>query len=84
MDNIFDNAAEVAAMQFAGGMPVERVAALWDRDEAWVLKSVRMALLGSIPKRDGGLKITRTEARAARRGVKREAGPEQAALEFAA
>lgn len=61
-----DAAAEVAAMQFAGGMTMARVAELWDRDVSWVERAVRDALLRTIPLRDGGTKVTRVEARAER------------------
>lgn len=61
-------AREVAAMQFAGGMSIERLAEEWERDRAWVEESIRLALLEFIPKRDGGLKVPRTEARAERSG----------------
>ncbi len=61
-----DDAGEVAAMQFAGGMSMARVAQLWDRDAEWVEAAVRMALLRTIPIRDGGTKVTRVELRAER------------------
>ncbi len=61
-----DPAREVVAMQFAGGMSIARLAEEWERDAMWVEESVRLALLESIPKRDGGMKISRVEARAAR------------------
>jgi hypothetical protein len=57
-------AREVAAMQFAGGMSIARLAEEWERDAAWVEESIRLALLESIPKRDGGLKVSKVEARA--------------------
>lgn len=61
-----DEAAEVAAMQFAGGMSVEHVALEWDRDVEWVEAAIRRELLKLIPRRDGGLKASRTEVRAER------------------
>lgn len=61
-----DAAREVVAMQFAGGMSIARLAQVWERDTAWVEESIRRALLETIPQRDGGLKVPRTEARAAR------------------
>lgn len=75
-------AGEVAAMQFAGGMSIERVAALWDRDRDWVEAAIRQALLASIPRRDGGTKVSRTEAREERRAEVVTTGVEQAALLF--
>ena len=60
------DAMEVAAMQFAGGMPAARVAELWDREIEWVEDAIRLALLGHIPKRNGGLKASRSELRAER------------------
>lgn len=55
-------------MQFAGGRSIAQLAEEWDRDAAWVEESVRRALLESIPKRDGGMKPSRSEVRADRRG----------------
>jgi hypothetical protein len=60
-------AGEVAAMQFAGGMSIARIAAEWERGAEWVEDAIRRALLESIPRRDGGLKATRSEVRAERR-----------------
>ncbi len=60
-------AGEVAAMQFAGGMSIASVAAEWDQDVEWVEAAVRRELLKLIPRRDGGLKASRTEMRSARR-----------------
>ncbi len=59
-------AADVAAMQFAGGMTIAAVAEQWERDPVWVEGAVRRALLASIPRRDGGLKDPRAGERAAR------------------
>lgn len=75
-------AREVAAMQFAGGMPIERVAEEWERDAAWVEESIRRALLESIPRRAGGLKLTRVELRKARSVEACGADGGQAALGF--
>jgi hypothetical protein len=61
-----DAAREVVAMQFAGGMSIARLAQEWERDPGWVEDVIRQALLESIPKRDGGLKVSRVEARNAR------------------
>jgi len=69
-----DAAREVAAMQFAGGKSIADVAEAWERTADWVEESVRRALLAVIPRRDGGLKASRTEMRAERRA-------EQAAVE---
>ena len=66
-------------MQFAGGMPIARVAALWEKDAEWVESAIRQALLESIPVKDGGTKPPRAEAREGRRG---EPGAGQARLEF--
>jgi hypothetical protein len=59
-------AGEVVAMQFAGGMSIAQLATDWERDTAWVEDAIRRALLATIPQRDGGLKVSRSEARAAR------------------
>lgn len=75
-------AGEVAAMQFAGGMSIEHVAAEWGRDADWVQAAVRRELLKLIPRRDGGLKASRTESRASRMSEARPAGPEQGALRW--
>lgn len=56
-------AGEVVAMQFAGGMSIARLAEEWERDAAWVEAAIRRALLATIPQRDGGLKVSRAEAR---------------------
>ncbi len=56
-------------MQFAGGMSVAQVAAAWDRDAEWVEEAIRRALLEYIPRRDGGLKASRSELRKADAGV---------------
>lgn len=58
-------AREVAAMQFAGGMSIAQVAEAWERDAEWVEDAIRQAMLEQIPERDGGLKASRTETRAA-------------------
>jgi hypothetical protein len=63
---VSDDAGEVAAMQFAGGMAIAEVAALWERNAAWVEEAIRRALLESIPRRDGGLKAPRAEVRSER------------------
>ena len=60
-------AGEVAAMQFAGGMTVDDVAILLERDPEWLLEAIRQALLRMIPVRDGGTKRTRAELQAMRR-----------------
>lgn len=73
----------MAAMQFAGGMSIQRVASLWEKDVDWVVEAIRQALLGSIPRRDGGTKMSRTEARAACSGEADVDMPEQCSLEFA-
>jgi len=75
-----DRARAVVAMQFAGGMSIARLAEAWDRDAAWVEEAIRHALLETIPQRNGGLKISRTEARAAKLETRSE---EEAASESA-
>jgi len=75
-------AAEVAAMQFAGGMAVAEVAARWERDAAWVEAAVRRALLVYIPRRDGGLKMPRSEVRAANADAWRAADDVQQKLQW--
>lgn len=77
-------AAEVAAMQFAGGMAVAEVAERWERDTAWVEAAVRQALLKHIPQRDGGLKMSRMEVRAVRSEERTAAREMQGNLEFVA
>lgn len=77
-----DPSAEVAAMQFAGGMSIARVGVLWEKDAEWVEEAIRYALLTSIPRRDGGLKESRTEARAERRADESGAHIKQATLQF--
>ena len=74
-------AGEVAAMQFAGGMSIEHVASLWEKDAEWVEAAVRRELLKLIPRRDGGLKASRTETRAARQCMRTNEDP-QASLEW--
>ncbi len=59
-------AREVVAMQFAGGRTIAHLATEWERSAEWVEDAIRMALLESIPKRDGGMKLSRSEARAQR------------------
>ncbi|HEX5236146.1 MAG TPA: hypothetical protein VFW25_12545 [Silvibacterium sp.] len=61
-----ESAGEVAAMQFAGGMSIARLAEEWERDAAWVEEAIRRALLAAIPQRDGGLKTPRELARTER------------------
>jgi hypothetical protein len=75
-------AAEVAAMQFAGGISIARVAELWERDVEWVEGAIRRALLESIPRRDGGTKLSRTEARAMRHCMEQPVESVQGQLEF--
>jgi hypothetical protein len=62
---VVDDAAarEVVAMQFAGGWSIARLAEEWARSPEWVEESIRRALLAHIPRRDGGLKVSRTEVR---------------------
>lgn len=58
-----DAAQEVAAMQFAGGSTIARLAEEWEHDAEWVEDAIRKALLAYIPRRDGGSKITRKDVR---------------------
>ena len=76
-----DAAAEVAAMQFAGGMTIAQVADLWQRAAGWVEDAVRRALREQIPRKDGGLKEPRAETRAAR-SMEGAAVAEQRQLEW--
>jgi hypothetical protein len=69
-------AREVVAMQFAGGMSIARLAEDWERDRAWVEEAIRLALLETIPKRNGGLKAPRVEMRRAAREEEMEAARE--------
>jgi hypothetical protein len=69
-------------MQFAGGMSIACVAALWETDAEFVESAIRQSMLGLIPRRDGGTKVPRSEARAARSCEVLEAGPEQVAFDF--
>ncbi len=64
-------AQEVAAMQFAGGLSLARVAELWQRDASWVEDAVRNALLATIPLRDGGSKLPRALERAGQQEARR-------------
>jgi hypothetical protein len=57
---------EVIAMQFAGGVSIARLAEVWERDAGWIEGVIRVALLKTIPERDGGLKPPRAEVRAER------------------
>lgn len=67
-------------MQFAGGMPIARLADEWGMDAAWVEDSVRLALLATIPRRSGGLKATRKEMQEARSEEQRELRAAQGTL----
>lgn len=69
-------------MQFAGGMPAARVAELWDREIEWVEDAIRLALLGHIPKRNGGLKASRSELRAERNDAATAVRERQQELEW--
>jgi hypothetical protein len=75
-------AREVAAMQFAGGRSILQVAAEWERDADWVEEAVRRALLERIPQRSGGLKVSRTETRAANSEALGQAAEAQAELDW--
>jgi hypothetical protein len=77
-----DIAREVAAMQFAGGMSIARVAEQWEQGPEWVEESIRRALLQTIPKRSGGLKPSRTELRAERSDEAQAAEGLQGTLEL--
>ncbi len=59
---------ELAAMQFAGGMTIEQLARLWERDGDWVEKAIRRTLLAQIPRWAGGMKAARSVTRADRSG----------------
>lgn len=75
-------AREVAAMQFAGGLSVACIAEQWDQDTDWVEEAIRRVLLASIPRRDGGLKASRAEIHAERRGELAAARGAQGELEW--
>lgn len=77
-----DGAMDVAAMQFAGGLSAAKVAELWDRDVQWVEDAIRRAMLQAIPKRSGGLKEPRAQARAERRQQAAESEQLQQDLEW--
>lgn len=69
-------AAQVVAMQFAGGRSIMRLAEEWERDAAWVEEAIRRALRDTIPKRNGGMKVSRRAAsreRSLRTASRREA-----------
>lgn len=72
----------MVAMQFAGGMSIARLACEWEREPAWVEDAIRLALLENIPRRDGGLKVSRTQMRAARSGEREAASGLQGELEL--
>jgi hypothetical protein len=76
-----DAAAQVAGL-FAGGMSIAQLADEWGEDAAWVEAAIRVALLGYIPKREGGTKISRTEARAERKEDVRALRAAQGVLEW--
>lgn len=75
-------AAEVAAMQFAGGRSIAQVAEAWERDMSWVEAAIRRALLETIPRCQGGLKAPRVETRAANAAELTVAAIEQGELEW--
>lgn len=55
-------AAQVIAMQFAGGRLIAQLAEEWERDAAWVEEVIRRALRETIPRRNGGMKVSRRAA----------------------
>jgi hypothetical protein len=57
---------EVIAAQFAAGRSIARLAEEWERDPNWIEGVIRVALLRTIPERDGGLKPARAEQQAER------------------
>jgi hypothetical protein len=74
--------AQVVAMQFAGGRLIAQLADEWERDAAWVEEAIRRALRETIPKRNGGMKISKRAAsreRSAQVATRREA---QASLKW--
>jgi hypothetical protein len=75
-------AREVVAMQFAGGRSIAQLAEEWERSAEWVEESIRRSLLEMIPKRDGGMKVSRSEARALRSGELQAVREAQAKLEW--
>lgn len=75
-------AREVVAMQFAAGRTIAELAEEWERDAEWVEEAIREAMLEAIPKRDGGLKPSRSEVRAARSQENEELRDVQAKLEW--
>lgn len=74
--------AEAAAMQFAGGWSLERVAREWERDVGWAEDAVRRALLATIPERVGGLRPSRAELAAERGETRRRLEELQGTLEL--
>lgn len=82
MESELDEAArEVVAMQFAGGRSIAGLAEEWERDADWIEEAIRQALLESIPKRAGGLKVPRKQERA-ERTLLTETRPAQAGFEW--
>jgi hypothetical protein len=77
-----DAAREVVAMQFAGGKTVAQLAEEWERCADWVEESIRRSLLEMIPRRDGGMKLSRSEARAQRSEELQGVREKQTALEW--
>ncbi len=77
-----DDSQQVAAMQFAGGMSIARVAEVWEKDADWVQAAIRAALLQTIPERDGGMKHPRAEIRAEEAAQEAENGLAQPRLNF--
>ena len=65
---------DVIAAQFAGGRSIARLADEWECDAVEVESAIRVALLAFIPRRDGGLKVSRAEERASRSEESETAG----------
>lgn len=75
-------AGEVIAMQFAAGMSIARLAEEWEREPGFIEGVIRVALLKTIPERDGGLKPPRAEVRAERTEEREEIRAAQGVLDL--
>lgn len=76
------SAAQVAAMQFAGGRLIAQLAEEWERDAAWVEEAIRQALRQTIPQRNGGVKVSRRVASKARSSQTASRTATQASLKW--
>ncbi len=69
---LIETSREVVAMMFAGGRSIAGLAEEWECEADDVEEAIRLALLESIPKRDGGLKESRRDVRAERSSTRED------------